>query len=360
MAAPTENTPASLGSGAASSTVPPSGNLQGPPPTRLGRSILDVRKYLGEFVKNKLSKGIPLSDEEVDQLRQMIRFCCRVHENAKPYIEHYHLIRAYRHVLRASQILPDFIPPQIHRLITSWERNEFNLGTDDIDSSEESSSDEEIGSGDSAHDDDATVKSIVSKAPGSAMQGILIRRPVRGSTVGRKSYILDKRFKRPANVFGHNGLTVGDWWPMQICALRDGAHGSLMGGIAGNKEHGCYSIVVSSGAEYGDRDLGDILWYTGSGGVGNDGIQPLTNATQSLITSHARNLPIRVIRTSKSNSEFAPSKGYRYDGLYNVISYGLMGSAGGTQRWKFKLRRRDDQPPIRREVPTRTELATLE
>jgi hypothetical protein len=356
MAAPPDDTTANLES-RTSSDVPPSTNPQAPPFKRIGQSIFKIRKHLFEFVNNKLSKNIPLSDDEVNALRQIIRFCCRVHENAKPYIEHYQLIRAFRHVLRASQILPDYIPPSIHRLITSWERNEFNLGTDEIDSAEESS-DEEMGSGDSSEEDDATVQSVVSKAPGSAMRGIFIRRPIHGSTVGRKSDILDKRFKRPANIFGHNGLTVGDWWPKQICALRDGAHGSMIGGIAGNKERGCYSIVVSSGAEYGDRDLGEIIYYTGSGGVGRDGIQPITNATQSLMTSQARNLPVRVIRTSKSDSEFAPSKGYRYDGLYKVISHGLMASAGGTQKWKFKLKRQDNQPPIRREVPTRAELAT--
>jgi hypothetical protein len=50
----------------------------------------------------------------------------------------------------------------------------------------------------------------------------------------RKDYILDSRYqKRDAKVYGHNGLQVGDWWPVQLLALFNGAHGARMGGIAG-------------------------------------------------------------------------------------------------------------------------------
>lgn len=35
------------------------------------------------------------------------------------------------------------------------------------------------------------------------------------------------RFKKDWNHFGHNGLTVGDCWPRQMAALRDGAHGKI-------------------------------------------------------------------------------------------------------------------------------------
>lgn len=57
--------------------------------------------------------------------------------------------------------------------------------------------------------------------------------------------IADKSAARPCNVFGHNGLTVGQWWPYRICALRDGAHGATQGGIAGTAQSGAYSVVVS-------------------------------------------------------------------------------------------------------------------
>ncbi len=57
--------------------------------------------------------------------------------------------------------------------------------------------------------------------------------------------IADKSAARPCNVFGHNGIAVGQWWPYRICALRDGAHGATQGGIAGSAKEGAYSVVVS-------------------------------------------------------------------------------------------------------------------
>ena len=75
------------------------------------------------------------------------------------------------------------------------------------------------------------------------MRGIVI---VEGK---RRGYKLDQNAEPPprsCDVVGHNGLTVGQWWPRRICALRDGAHGSSMGGIAGSANTGAYSIVVSS------------------------------------------------------------------------------------------------------------------
>ena len=62
---------------------------------------------------------------------------------------------------------------------------------------------------------------------------------------GRRRKILDKSLARPCDVVGSNGLEVGQWWPFRICALRDGAHGHTMGGIAGGKDTGAFSIVVA-------------------------------------------------------------------------------------------------------------------
>ena len=72
------------------------------------------------------------------------------------------------------------------------------------------------------------------------MRGIVV------SDEGPVSYKLeDKSLRVPANVFGHNGLQVGDWWPKWICALRDGAHGHTQGGIYSQLNVGAFSIVVS-------------------------------------------------------------------------------------------------------------------
>ena len=61
----------------------------------------------------------------------------------------------------------------------------------------------------------------------------------------RSGYKLaDKRLAVNCKVRGHNGLTIGQWWPFRACALRDGAHGASQAGIAGD-QFGCQSIVIN-------------------------------------------------------------------------------------------------------------------
>ena len=64
----------------------------------------------------------------------------------------------------------------------------------------------------------------------------------------RRTYLLDRSYRpepRNCKIVGNNGLVVGDWWPLRICALRDGAHGAMQAGIAGSSQTGAYSVVVS-------------------------------------------------------------------------------------------------------------------
>lgn len=70
----------------------------------------------------------------------------------------------------------------------------------------------------------------------------------------------------PAKVHGQNGLVNGQWWPFQICALRDGAHGLTQGGISGSKDKGAFSCILSGGTDskgqtYPDVDEGDVVFY---------------------------------------------------------------------------------------------------
>src|SRR5262245_19714797 len=118
-----------------------------------------------------------------------------------------------------------------------------------------------------------------------------------------------------------------------------------------------YSIIISGGG-YDDKDLGDLVWYSGSGDY-SKGDQPMTNANRALATSFSRGLPVRVIRSSKSHSQFAPSKGLRYDGLYKITWYGTLEAPNGHKVWKYKLARLENQDRIKREVPTRAELRSM-
>lgn len=325
-----------------------------PDPTsrgKVGDGIHKCRVVLGRFLKNNLDKGIPLKETDINKLAKIIRYCSRQSQEARPWIEYWNMAKALKKVLRASQILPDFIPPQIQMLLEAWNNNEYNLVSRPRRFSE--SSDAEPEADDGAVDEVNDEHYVPQTA--SAMRGIIITR----GNAGQRSYILDKNAQRPFNVFGHNGLKVGQWWPLQVCALRDGAHGSRMGGIAGRKDDGAYSVVISGGGgnTYEDRDLGDTVWYTGSGGYGAD--QPITNANQALMTSCNARRPVRVIRTSKADSDFAPSSGLRYDGLYDVVMYEQRPNRDGNLVWKFKLVRRSHQDPIRRDVPTEADLRTM-
>lgn len=50
------------------------------------------------------------------------------------------------------------------------------------------------------------------------------------------AHVLDKTFeeKVSCNYVGAGDLVNGQWWPLQICALRDGAHGAHEAGIHGH------------------------------------------------------------------------------------------------------------------------------
>jgi hypothetical protein len=134
---------------------------------------------------------------------------------------------------------------------------------------------------------------------------------------------LDETYKAKhptsAKYYGSGDLVLGQWWPTQLCTLRDGAHGSSQGGIFGDKENGAYSIVLSGGGYKEDRDDGVTIEYSGT--EGKD-FTP-TDATLCMMKSAEIGNDIRVIRSSQllKKSKYRPIVGLRYDGLYKVESY---------------------------------------
>jgi hypothetical protein len=153
-----------------------------------------------------------------------------------------------------------------------------------------------------------------------------------------------KSEKLSALYFGNGSLVNGQWWPRQICAVRDGAHGAMIAGITGIKGEGAVSVVMS-GAEYNedDEDNGENVWYCGT--ASNDPTGP-TEATNYLILSLENQRPVRLMRSSNiPNSPFKPSHGFRYDGLYDIVEKELISKV--RQHYRFRLVRQRDQPPIR-------------
>ncbi|MYT31040.1 YDG/SRA domain-containing protein [Streptomyces sp. MspMP-M5] len=120
-----------------------------------------------------------------------------------------------------------------------------------------------------------------------------------------------------------------------------GVHRPLQAGICGTRKTGAESIVLSGGYK-DDEDHGDVIIYTGHGGQDQAGNQIRDQSLDdsgnaALVTSYLEGLPVRVIRGWQSTSPYAPSKGYRYDGLYRVTSYGSKTSLDGFLIWQFRL-----------------------
>ncbi|KAF2219463.1 PUA-like domain-containing protein [Elsinoe ampelina] len=169
--------------------------------------------------------------------------------------------------------------------------------------------------------------------------------------------------KRPGAVHGNNDLVNGQWWPFQMCLVRDGAHTSAMGGIGGRTGSGAFSVIMAGGLDsenrpYPDDDQGDTVLYCGTDGA--DG--KLTANTSLLLENIDLGRPVRFMRSAKVHSKYAPEVGIRYDGLYRVVDFEVLDR--GRQRYRFELKREAGQDPIRWEGegkrPTRQEVEAVE
>jgi hypothetical protein len=166
-------------------------------------------------------------------------------------------------------------------------------------------------------------------------------------------YELDHRYsdeQRDFKVYGHNGLSPGDWFPRAILARFKGAHAGRVRGICGDPERGAYAISVSGQYEE-DLDEGEDLYYSGEGAEKNNDPHEFsrraTNA--SLVASWETGRPVRVLRSSSKDERerhYAPPCGIRYDGLYRVIAVQMRHNAKGGLYQRFKLRRLPDQEDL--------------
>ncbi|KAI6914126.1 hypothetical protein KC318_g2020 [Hortaea werneckii] len=165
---------------------------------------------------------------------------------------------------------------------------------------------------------------------------------------------------------GSESIVNGQWWPLQLCLLRDGAHGQSQQGIHGKKGHGAFSCVVAGGLApdnqpYPNIDEGNTVYYCGTDS--NDG--SVTEGTSRLIESKESRKPIRLIRSHNLKNEYAPEKGFRYDGLYTIVDFEMLDPPNSKrQRHRFKMVRVPGQPPMRGtgdgKRPTKEELEQLE
>ena len=180
-----------------------------------------------------------------------------------------------------------------------------------------------------------------------------------------RNYDIDTDFATTSYKFtGEGHLRNGDWWPLQLAAVRDGAHGDPRGGISGHKGQGAVSVVMNMATEkelvdptqvvevynrYPNFDLPakDQIWYCGTQGKATEGEKKgmVSNKTKLLKESFVKKFPIRVLRGSGITSKLAPKQGLRYDGLYQIIEEACICEEYAT--WLFLLERIPGQDPIR-------------
>ncbi|CAA7268190.1 unnamed protein product [Cyclocybe aegerita] len=155
--------------------------------------------------------------------------------------------------------------------------------------------------------------------------------------------------------FGHiEGFPVGYRWKDRQKLSDDGVHAPVRAGIHGRQDTGAFSLVLSGGYEDNHCDGNEFI-YTGSGGntfslslkqLVQVSDQQWKRGNRALQTSMKLNKPVRVIRGYGLKSKFAPAAGYRYDGLYKVVSATIKPGKNGHLVCLFEMKRCPDQPPL--------------
>ncbi|KAL2923033.1 Histone-lysine N-methyltransferase family member SUVH2 [Bienertia sinuspersici] len=151
------------------------------------------------------------------------------------------------------------------------------------------------------------------------------------------------------------GVFIGDlfYFRMELCVV--GLHGQSQAGIdylpssqSSNGEPIATSIIVSGGYE-DDEDAGDMLIYTGHGGLDKlhrmCNHQKLEGGNLALERSMHYGIEIRVIRGLKYEGSLT-TKIYVYDGLYRITESWFDVGKSGFGVYKFKLVRIEGQPEM--------------
>lgn len=138
------------------------------------------------------------------------------------------------------------------------------------------------------------------------------------------------------------GHPVGSTYSGRKEAMHAGLHDNWVPGISGTPTQGADCIALNRGY-VDDEDHGDWILYTGAGG--NDPASKRQIADQSishhhnaaLVYSEENGLPVRVLRGPKGEKPYAPTSGYRYDGLYQVTRHWAETGRDGYRIWRFHL-----------------------
>ncbi|WP_084722943.1 YDG/SRA domain-containing protein [Streptomonospora alba] len=136
------------------------------------------------------------------------------------------------------------------------------------------------------------------------------------------------------------GQPEGTWYPDRDSVRLNELHAHNRTGISGIRTDGADAIVLSGGYE-DDEDHGDAIVYTGHGGQKNGSQaedQDLNDTgNAALVKNQLERLPVRVIRGWQARTDYSPSNGYRYDGLYRVMRHWFKTRDDGYRVCQFLL-----------------------
>ncbi|KAL0131392.1 hypothetical protein PUN28_002733 [Cardiocondyla obscurior] len=132
------------------------------------------------------------------------------------------------------------------------------------------------------------------------------------------------------------GFPPGSWWGIRMDCSRDRVHEPFDADIHEGL-FGVSSLCTSHTNVNKDVDFGDYLTLTGQV------YQEEQTFTDPFIHNYENQIPLRLIRSYNLQDNIAPNTGYRYDGLYAVISYWIATDLDGTKYNKFALMRLPNQ-----------------
>ncbi|KAJ6589281.1 PUA-like domain-containing protein [Mycena capillaripes] len=166
--------------------------------------------------------------------------------------------------------------------------------------------------------------------------------------LSQSNIAIDSRYGAP------KGVPVGKTWDSRQECSEAGVHKPTMAGISGSKD-GAFSIVMS-GAYEDAADEGETFVYIGTGGkrdsaFGSAGPQVADQSMEHphnkyLKKSMANGQHVRVVRGPDLANPWAPTNGYRYDGLYSITEAWEDKGHSGFKVCKFRFVRNPGQPPL--------------
>lgn len=138
------------------------------------------------------------------------------------------------------------------------------------------------------------------------------------------------------------GPPLGAWYGSRKALIAAGLHRTEQNGIDYVRQSGLAVTIVLNGGYKDDRDLGDRVIYTGQGGQNERRTEQIVDqewrsGNAGLRNAQTAGAPVRIVRGFKPENQFSPPTGYRYDGLYTVVSSARVPSSDGPLICQFQL-----------------------